>query len=249
MRLKTVLCSSALALGLALPASAAPITGVLNILGSATVTADSIDWAPDGGATGIFVLSADSEAYFDGIEIPFPINTGESLDLPAGAFPVANFLSNFNTPNAEFDDLSFTLEGFEIPAVGVCGTADSSPSGILGDETGETCVVFAGSPFSLTVGANPATTDVGFNVFGSFVDLTYGDDGSLNNAIGLYTTNISDMTPLQIQATILGGGSVEASYSAEYNATAVDVPEPFSLSLTGFGLAALGYRLRRRRQN
>jgi hypothetical protein len=250
MRWKTVVCSSALALGLvALPASAAPITGVLNILGSATVTAETIDWAPDGTATGTFVVSADSEAYFDGIEIPFPINTGESLDLPAGDFPVANFLSNFTTPNPEYDDLSFTLEGFDIPLIGVCGTADASPSGILGDETGETCVVFAGSPFQLTVGSNPATTDVSFNVFGSFVDPTFGDDGSLNDAIGLYTTNISDMTPLQIQATILGGGAVEASYSAEFNATAVPVPEPVTLSLTGLGLAALGYRSRRRKQS
>jgi hypothetical protein len=247
MRWKTVVGGSALALGLALPASAAPITGVLNILGSATVTVDTIDWAPDGGATGIFVLSADSESYFDGIEVPFPLNTGESLDLPAGPFPVANFLSNFTTPDPEYDDLSFTLEGFEIPLIGVCGTADASPSGILGDETGETCVAFAGSPFQLTVGSNPATTDVSFNVFGSFVDLTYGDDGSLNDAIGLYTTNISDMTPLQIQSTILGGGSVEASYSAEFNASAVPVPEPVSLSLTGLGLAAVAYRLRRRR--
>jgi hypothetical protein len=250
MRWKTVVSSSALALGLfALPASAAPITGVLNILGSAVVTADTIDWAPDGGATGTFVVSADSEAYFDGIEVPFPINTGDSLDLPAGPFPVANFLSNFTTPNPEFDDLSFTLEGFDIPALPVCGTADGSPSGIVGDETGETCVAFAGSPFSLTVGSNPATTDVGFNVFGSFVDLTFGDDGSLNNAIGLYTTNISDLTPIAIQSIILAGGSVEASYSAEFNASAVPVPEPVSLSLTGFGLAALAYRMRRRRQS
>jgi hypothetical protein len=250
MRWKTVVAGSALALGLfALPASAAPITGVLNILGSATVTVDTIDWAPDGGATGIFVLSADSESYFDGIEVPFPLNTGESLDLPAGPFPVANFLSNFTTPNPEYDDLSFTLEGFDIPLIGVCGTADASPSGILGDETGETCVAFPGSPFQLTVGSDPATTDVSFNVFGSFVDLTYGDDGSLNDAIGIYTTNISDMNPLQIQSTILGGGAIEASYSAEFNAKAVVVPEPVSLSLTGLGLAAVAYRLRRRRQS
>jgi hypothetical protein len=249
MRWKPLVCSSALALCLfAVPAAAAPITGILNIIGSATVTADTIDWAPDGGATGTFVLSPDSEAYFDGIEIPFPLNTGTSLDLPAGPFPVANFLNNFTTPNPEFDDLSFTLEGFNIPTVPVCGTADTSPSGIIGDETGETCVVFAGSPFQLTVGADPSTTDVSFNVFGSFVDLTYGDDGSLNDAIGIYTTNISDKTPLMISSTILGGGAITASYSAEFRATATPVPEPLALSLMGFGLAATGYRLRRGRR-
>ena len=243
MRWKTYVCSSALTLGvLAAPASAAPITGVLNIGGSATVTLDTIDWTPDGGDIGIAVIVADSVGYFDGIEVPFPLNTVDSLDLPAGAFPVEEFLNNFSTPNPEYDDLSFTLEGFVLPVVPVCG-------GGVGDDPGDSCVVFAGSPFTLTMGADGISTDINFNVVGSFVDTSFGDDGSLNDATGLYTANISDMTPEQIQAEILGGGSVTSSYSAEFNAKAVQVPEPVALSLMGFGLAAVGYRLRRRRQS
>ena len=243
MRWKTVICSSAFALGLfAGPASAAPITGVLNIAGSATVTADAIDWSPAGTGEGVAVIFEDSEGYFDGIEVPIPLNTTDSLDLPAGPFPVANFLNDFDTPIAQYDDLSFTLEGFVFPVLPVCG-------GAVGDDPGESCVAFAGSPFTLTMGADGISTDINFNVFGSFVDLSFGDNGSLNDATGLYTANISDMTPQQIQAEILGGGSVTSSYSAEFNAQAVPVPEPLALALTGFGLAASAYRLRRSRRS
>jgi hypothetical protein len=251
MRWKTFACSSALALGaLAAPASADPITGILNITGSATVTADTIDWIPAGTGTGEFVVVFPGTEYFLGIDVPVNDNTGDTLDLPAGPFPVENFLSNFTTPNPEYDDLSFTLEGFALPVVPVCGTPDGT--GVAGDQAGESCVAFAGSPFTLTMGANEISTDINFNVFGSFVDPTFGgdgDDGSLNDATGLYTANISNMTPAQIQATIAGGGSVSSSFSAQFNAEAVPVPEPVTLALTGFGMAAVGYRLRRRRQS
>src|SRR5687767_15555349 len=153
MRWKTIVCGSALALGLvAAPASAAAITGVLNITGSATVTAAVIDWTPDGTGEGIAVVVAGSEGYFDGIEIPFPLNTVDTLDLPAGPFPVANFLHNFQDPYAEYNDLSFTLEGFVFPVVPVCGAG-------VGDDPGESCVAFAGSPFTLTMGDNRVSTD------------------------------------------------------------------------------------------
>jgi hypothetical protein len=245
MRWKTILCSSAFALGVvASTASAAPITGVLNITGAANVTADAIDWIPLGGGTGEFVIVFPSSGYFAGIDIPVNDNTGDSLDLPAGAFPVEGFLDNFTTPYPEYDDLSFTLEGFALPIVPVCGTPDGS--GVAGDTAGESCVAFAGSPFTLTMGADEISTDINFNVFGSFVDPTFGDDGSLNNATGLYTANIANMTPLQIQATIAAGGAVGSSYSAQFIAQAQEVPEPITLTMTGLGLAALGYRRRTR---
>jgi len=252
MRWKTIVYGSALALALfVVPASAAPITGILNFSGSATVTAATIDWSPGGTGEGIAVIFEDSEGYFDGIEVPIPLQTVDTLDLPAGPFPVASFLNDFQTGNAQYNDLSFTLEGFVIPGIPVCGTADSSgiAGDVEGDEPGESCVAFAGSPFALELGSDLLSTDINFNVFGSFVDPSFGDDGSLNDATGLYTSNLSDMTPLQLQAHILGGGSATSSYSVEYNAEGVVVPEPVTLALTGFGLAAMGYRLRRRRQS
>lgn len=249
MRWKATVYSGALALCLfAVPAVAAPITGILNITGSASVTANTIDWVPLGGGEGRFDITFPGTDYFADIYKPVSgDNTGDSLDLPAGAFPVQNFLNDFNTPFAQYDDLSFTLEGFTPPVAPVCGTPDGS--GVAGDNPGESCVAFAGSPFTLTMGANGMSTDIHFNVFGSFVDPTFGDNGSLNDATGLYTSNIANMTPLQIQTRIAGGGSVDASYSAQFIAEGVEtpVPEPLTLSLMGFGLGATAYRLRRKR--
>ena len=96
MRWKSIVCCGAFALALfATPASAAPITGVLNITGAANVTADTIDWIPLDGGIGEFVIVFPSSGYFAGIDIPVNDNTGDSLDLPAGPFPVGGFLDNF----------------------------------------------------------------------------------------------------------------------------------------------------------
>jgi hypothetical protein len=253
MTWKAIVGAGALALGLsAVPAAAAPITGILNITGAASVTATTIDWIPIGGGSGTFDITFPGTQYFADIYQPVSgVNTGTSLDLPAGPFPVTNFLNSFTTPFPQYDDLSFTLEGFTLPVVPVCGTADAT--GVAGDNPGESCVAFAGSPFTLTMGDNGVSTDIHFNVFGSFVDPTFGDNGSLNNATGLYTSNIANMTPLQIQTQIGGGGAVDASYSAQFIAEAVSetgrsVPEPVTLSLLGLGLTASGYRLRRNKR-
>jgi hypothetical protein len=249
MRWKAIACSSALALCLAAaPAAAAPITGILNITGAASVTATTIDWIPLGTGEGRFDITFPGTEYFADIWKPVSgDNTGDSLDLPAGAFPVNNFLNDFNTPFAQYDDLSFTLEGFVLPIVPVCGTADGT--GVAGDQAGESCVAFVGSPFTLTMGDDLKSTDIHFNVFGSFVDPTFGDDGSLNNATGLYTSNIANLTPLQIQQRIATGGSVDASYSAQFIAEAESVPEPLTLSLLGLGFGAAGLRLRRNKRS
>ena len=116
MRWKAIACSSALALCLfAMPAAAAPITGILNITGAASVTATTIDWIPLGGTEGRFDIVFPGTEYFADIYKPISgDNTGDSLDLPAGPFPVADFLNDFNTPFTQYDDLSFTLEGFVL---------------------------------------------------------------------------------------------------------------------------------------
>ena len=137
MRWKSITYGSALALALfAVPASAAPITGILNITGAASVTATTIDWVPLGTGEGRFDITFPGTGYFTNIYLPVSgDNTGDSLDLPAGAFPVANFLNDFKTPFAEYNDLSFTLKGFVLPAVPVCGTPDAT--GVAGNLPGE----------------------------------------------------------------------------------------------------------------
>ena len=88
MRWKSITYGSALALALfAVPASAAPITGILNITGAASVTATTIDWVPLGTGEGRFDITFPGTGYFTNIYLPVSgDNTGDSLDLPAGAF-------------------------------------------------------------------------------------------------------------------------------------------------------------------
>jgi len=241
MNLKGILCGGLLTLALAAPASADPITGVLNITGSANVSATRIDWVLGDitlhpGATdavyGTFDIVKDGSGYFSNIWQPVSgVNTGLSEDLPPGGG--ANFLTDFKTSDAQYNDLSFTLTSLGAFAVPVC-------TGL--EDIGDSCLAFAGSPFLLT--RTNSGTGVEFDVFGFFVDPTFGDTGQ-NAAKGIYTANIVGMTPKQVADLINGGGTINSSYSAQFTATAV--PEPLTLTLLGSGLLGIGLRARRRR--
>jgi len=236
MNLKRILCGGLLTLALAVPASADPITGQLNFTGAVRVTATTVDWVPLGGPEGDLFTTFPGTGYFSQIYLPTSgVNMGDSIDLgPATVLPLAKFLNDFTTPFAVYDDLSFTLTSIAVPSVPVCTGSEI---------VGQTCVAFVGSPFLLT--RTTTGTSVEFDVFGFFVDPTYSADSANNVASGVYSSQISGLTPNQIRLTILAGQPVDASYSAQYTATAV--PEPLTLTLLGSGLLGIGLRARRRR--
>jgi hypothetical protein len=133
---------------------------------------------------------------------------------------------------------------FDLAAIGP-GSANTNCGGL---GIGESCSIFAGSPFILT-----------FTGTGTAVALSASGvarDGTIPaNWSGAFTTQIAGQTPANIQA-LFGcpggsgpgactnpGATVQSSYSGEF---LVQVPEPTSLALLGMGLVSLAMYQRKR---
>jgi hypothetical protein len=228
-----------LALGTAAPVTAAPITGILNITGSVIVSAANIDWyPPTGSLPGTFTTKSPGTEYFSTIVgAPLTPNGGSSLDLGPAAPPLPGFLNTFvgTTLPAEYVDLSFDLDAIIIPGSPAC--LDSTDYA-----AGTSCTY---GVFLLTQGDSGVV--VKMEVAGRFVDVTFGDPGTLNRATGIYTAQLTEPainTIREVVTLINGGGSIDTSYSATYTASAV--PEPATLLTFGLGTAALAAHRRRR---
>jgi hypothetical protein len=250
VNVKTILFSVMvlLALGMAAPApvAAAPITGILNITGSVIVSAANIDWyPPTGPLNGTFTTKSPGTNYFSGLfsAVPESPYAGSSLDLNAPPGPVPGFLSNFHGVGmpAEYTDLSFNLSNIVMPTSPAC--LDNTDYA-----AGQSCTF---GVFLLTQGNTGVV--VKLEVAGHFVDLTFGDNGTLNNATGIYTTQgdllvretgMTVNTIRQVVDAINRQQHIDSSYSASYSANAV--PEPATLLTFGLGTAALAVHRRRR---
>jgi hypothetical protein len=224
---KTILSSlmAAGALAFATSASAAPL-GVLSIDSGGQgvrVSATSIDWYPLAGGSGTMISAVPTNVTYSGGVLSNGV-AGVILDLPP--VPVNNFMTFAGHPN-----LTFNLLGIGPGAPNVCDGSENTP--------GESCSLFAGSPFILTYLA-PNSTGVSLTAFGNAVDA----DGS-SAWQGAFTTQLT-MSIADIQTAILvGPGYVDSSYSGEFDL--LFVPEPASMLLLGLGFTAVAVRVRRRR--
>src|SRR5215210_6069935 len=133
MKCKSVLCGGLLTIfGFAASAGATPISGTLNITGAVNVSATLIDWLPlatgEGAIATAICVSPCVPGYFSQIFNPAgaPFYDADAVDLNSATtvLPVANFLNDFNTPNARYNDLSFTLTQILIPTVPICTGAE-----------------------------------------------------------------------------------------------------------------------------
>ncbi|MEQ1869537.1 MAG: PEP-CTERM sorting domain-containing protein [Vicinamibacterales bacterium] len=243
-RMSVVLGILALAMGLsAKSAQALPIVGELSFNGDVRVSATAIDWLPLGGGSGILETGQNSDGYFVNIVNPAtsPRYVGMETDLTGQILPLTNFLYGFEErPTevlSEYDDLSFTLTSIVAPVAPLCtGFEAVNVSCKFGD-------------FTLKNTGNGVALN--FEVLGHFIDMSYGDDGSLNKATGAYTTQLTSGGGVTrdiafILSTIGGGGSITATYSADFIASDATVPEPATMITFGLGSLLVGARARRK---
>jgi hypothetical protein len=162
-------------------------------------------------------------SFAGGTILPGQAATINDLGLDPAAVANAGFISFVSAPSLAFN---LTLLGPGNPST-ACPTS-LSPSGV-------SCSVLAGSPFILTT--TPTGTTVTLPASGTVSDAV----SSNSTFIGSFTTQIIDVTPASIQASVQAGNSVTSTFSFAADVTP-GVPEPASLVLIGIGLAAISLR-------
>jgi len=215
---------------------AAPITGTLNIGGSAAVTLTTIDFLPPGALPGDFAVDPFTQV---GGFVYLAGTAGKVTDLDSAVYPtgvpilVSNWMTFLADPTLQFD-LTLIKPG-DYTAV-QCGT--------LPAVGGQNCTI-PGSPFNLS------NSGVVGNVSST---VTFGVSGVVRNTVTLETSKFDGTfstqfvgVPYQSLLSILnGGGSVAATYSANFAVSAIpEVPEPATFALSGLGLLGLAMLGRR----
>lgn len=212
--------------------------------GGVNVNSSSITWlgAPGGLAQAGYGCidttngGAGTNVTFNGGTLG-PGVTGEIKDLTLGVTPGTDFMDFTGASNLIFDLSNF--------AAGPSNTNCSTLSLF------QTCAVVAGSSFVLElVPGGSGTCPVGISG-NCQTDVSLIANGTARDGVGVpstwsgsFTTQIATMSPAQIQAAILSGGTIGSSESGSF--TISTVPEPLSFSMIGLGLIALAVVGRRK---
>jgi len=110
----------------------------------------------------------------------------------------------------------------------------------VGLPIGGSCEISAGSPFMLTNAG--ASTAISVSARGTI------EDGSTSVWAGVFTAQLSSITPDAIQSTILGDGSVSTTQSGSFTVTAESsVPEPRGSASKLMLFGAAGFLVLRRK--
>jgi hypothetical protein len=214
---------------------ATPITGILNTTGSVAVSSSTIDFLPAGTGTGNFGVDPFTQTgTFSGLAG----TTGTIKDLNMATQPVGSpfVLTDWLRFSAD-PTISFTLTSLPV---GVFTTA-----GCVGTATaGQNCTP-PDSPFNLT-NTSATSSVVSFKTGGTVLNTATSE---VSNFDGTFSTQFTDQNLQQLLATISAGGSVSATYSANFIVTSPEgVPEPATITfmLGGLALIAAGAVRKRR---
>jgi hypothetical protein len=229
----SILLFTVLSIGL----TAAPVSGVVNITGSAGVSATAIDFfgdttlgcsAPGLGTEGCFLANAPLSGDFTTL-VPATISgTIQDLQGPpiSGAINFPSFIS-FN------NGIVFNLTTVFAGGAPDCATVDGNAANV-------SCTpVVAGqvSPFVLTNSSNGANASVFFNVA---VDAYTGSSATgTTYFLGAFNTPSAGTNIAGILAQIAGGGTISAAYSANFVGQDVVIPEPGTGAMMGIAALAL----------
>jgi hypothetical protein len=186
--------------------------------GGVTVNATTIDWTlPVGGGTGCIQTGAGTNVTYTGGGPLLPGVTGTILDLilTPGLPPVPDFMTFVGNPNLHFD----------LTALGP-GVSNTTCAGVLNPNL-PACSASPGSPFIL------APTATGTAITLSATGIARDASGPNATFLGAFTTQIAGVTPLSIQTTIAGGGSITSTQSGDFTITVV--PEPSTVTMAALG--------------
>jgi hypothetical protein len=204
-------------------ASAAPIEGEFNIVGSARLSDDGIDFSPFGETTGAFVTVQGGTGYFSTIastNLATPY-LGSIKDLSASPSATTEFLSGFTAPG--YAGLSVDLDGVVTPSASAC-------TGSEGVNT--SCSV----GFLTLTNLGDDNTSIAFVVNGS------ARDSGVSDSLASLTGRFTSQSGLSISGilTAFAGEGIDASYSANFETT-TEAPEPELLMMLGIGLSAAAF--------
>jgi hypothetical protein len=218
------------------PMASATVMGELTLdstPGDVLFSLGAVDWQPPaGGPGGSLSVGAGTTLTYTNVSgttsALTPGTLGTVLDLMTGVvFPLTNFLTFNGAPGLRFDlmqigpfPMSTNCATVLDPNLPACSAAPGTVSALVPTATGTTVV--------LTVRGT-----------------AFDNSNTPSTFSGAFSAVITGQTPAQVQATLVGGGSVRSTYAAEIVTT--PIPEPGTVSLLGLGGALIAFAVRRRR--
>ncbi len=213
-------------------AQAVPIVGTLDLTGSVRVTANSIDWLPAGGGTGLALISGTSDGYFAPLG-GFLATELDLLGLPVGVQLGAGVPGFQTFPNTPLPGLNFILD-----IILSCGQTSLDPA----DE----CAAGLDSPFRFDEDTEGTTVIINFR--GRVID-PLGAPGEISTFSAKFDATFTGLSPQDILDALEGPeGEIFSPYSARKITVdqVQEVPEPATLLTFGAGTALLAAHRRRR---